>query len=52
MQKSGKLLPGQIKLLPQSELTDHNDVYWDSHRMWLNPRRKKAYLKDFQQNEN
>ena len=33
----------------KSELTDHNDVYWDSHRMCLNPRRKKEYLKDFQQ---
>ena len=33
----------------KSELTDHNDVYWDSHRMCLNPRRKKEYLKDFPQ---
>ena len=33
----------------KSDLTDHNDVYWVSHRMCLNPGRKKEYLEDFQQ---
>ena len=33
----------------KEELTEHNDVYWTSHRMCLNPRRKKEYLEDFDQ---
>ena len=33
----------------KAELTEHNDVYWYSHRMCLNPRRKKEYLEDFDQ---
>ena len=32
----------------KSDLTDHNDEYWVSHRMCLNPGRKKEYLEDFQ----
>ena len=33
----------------KAELTEHNDVYWYSHRMCLNPRRKKEYIEDFDQ---
>ena len=33
----------------KSDLTDHNDEYWVSHRICLNPGRKKEYLEDFQQ---
>ena len=33
----------------KAELTEHNDVYWYSHRMCLNPRRKKEYLEEFDQ---
>ena len=30
----------------KEELTEHNDVYWDSHRMKFYPKKKKYYLED------
>ena len=33
----------------KSDLTDHNDVYWYSHRMCLDSRRKREYLEEFEQ---
>ena len=36
----------------KSELTDHNDVYWDSHRMTFYPEKKKYYLKEMEQLKN
>ena len=36
----------------KSELTDHNDIYWDSHRITFYPEKKKYYLKEMEQLRN
>ena len=36
----------------KSELTDHNDIYYDSHRMTFYPQKKKYYLKEMEQLKN
>ena len=33
----------------KNELTTHNDVYWDSHRMCFYPEKKKYYLQEIEQ---
>ena len=37
--------------LTKEELTEHNDVYWDSHRMTFYPKKKKYYLEEIAQME-
>ena len=33
----------------KSELTEHNDIYWNSHRMTFYPEKKKYYLEEMEQ---
>ena len=33
----------------KTELTTHNDIYWDSHRMCFYPSKKKYYLEEIEQ---
>ena len=33
----------------KSELTEHNDIYYDSHRMTFYPQKKKYYLEEMEQ---
>ena len=35
----------------KEELTEHNDTYWDSHRMTFYPKKKKYYLEEIAQME-
>ena len=35
----------------KEELTEHNDIYWDSHRMKFYPEKKKYYLEEIAQME-
>ena len=31
------------------ELTEHNDIYWNSHRMTFYPNKKRYYLEEIEQ---
>ena len=35
----------------KSELTTHNDIYWDSHRRVFYPHKKRYYLEEIEQME-
>ena len=41
--------PCDFSCATKSELTAHNDVYWDSHRMCFYPVKKKYYLAEIDQ---
>ena len=36
----------------KEELTEHKDVYWDSHRMTFYPEKKKYYLEEIEKMKN